>query len=218
MAVLREILPGLFHWSVRWPGWWSLESYWLRVENGGVLIDPLESVGIGELEEADDIQAIFLTVGWHERSARLFSRRTGAPIFLPELDSHMIEDIDQFIGYGDAFEHECGLRAIGVPGLTRGEQALLSGTHGGTLFVGDALGTTAKWAPNGMRLGGHPNGHPRPSQTLSHLLDYEFENLMPGHGKPIVGGAKDELARLIESGASTSTDPPGVTWFPRKPG
>ena len=100
--MLREILPGLFHWSIRWPGWWSLESYWLRTENGGVLIDPLESVGLGELDEADDIQAIFLTVGWHERSARLFSRRTGAPIFLPELDRHMIEDIDQFVGYGDA--------------------------------------------------------------------------------------------------------------------
>jgi hypothetical protein len=82
--------------------------------------------------------------------------------------------------------------------------------------VGDALGTTAKWAPNGLRLGGHPNGHPRPSQTLSHLLDYEFENLMPGHGKPIVGGARGELARLIESGVSTSTGPQRVTWTPSK--
>ena len=214
--MLKELLPGLFHWSIRWPGWWSLEAYWLRTEKGSVLVDPIESIGM--LEEAEDIKAIFLTVGWHERSARLFSKRAGAPIFLPELDRHMIEDIDEFVGYGDGFEHECGIRAIGVPGLTPGEQALLSGAHGGTLFVGDALGTTAKWAPKGMKLGGHPNGHPRPAQSLCHLLDYEFENLMPGHGKPIIGGAKDELARLIESGASTSTGPPAISWFPRKTG
>lgn len=212
--MLNEVLPGLFHWSVRWPGWWSLESYWIRTDRGGVLIDPIECFGLDDIEQSNDVKAIFVTLGWHERSARLFAMRTGAEVFVPERDRSMIEDIDRFTGYGDGFEHYCGFRAIGVPGLTPGEQAILSDAHGGTLFVGDALGTTAKWAPNGLRLGGHPNGHPQPSQTLSHLLSYEFENLMPGHGEPIIGGARDELARLIESGISTSTGPQHVTWVP----
>ena len=102
----------------------------------------------------------------------------------------MVEDLDRWEPYGDGDELPCGLSAVGVPGLTRGEQALLSPRHGGLLFVGDALGTTAKWAPRRHPLGGHPNGHPRPWETLSHLLDLDFENLLPGHGDAIVGGAR----------------------------
>ena len=211
---MREVLPGVFHWTIQWPGWWSLESYWVRTASGGVLIDPLECFGLDDLEKADDVTAIFITVGWHERSARLFAKRTGAEVYVPSLDTSMVEDIEHFKGYGHGFVHHSGVRAIGVPGLTAGEQAILSDMHGGTLFVGDALGTTAKWAPGGLRLGGHPNGHPQPSQTLVHLLDYEFQNLMPGHGRPIIGGARDELAKLISSTVSTSTGSPRIKWMP----
>ena len=126
----------------------------------------------------------------------------------------MIEDLEEFESYEDGDELPCGLRAIGAPGLTRGEQAVISDLHGGTLFVGDALGTTAKWAPEGIPLGAHPNGHPQPWDTLSHLLELDFANLLPGHGDAIVGGAKETFAEMIELRRSTSTGPPRVTYFP----
>ncbi len=94
---------------------------------------------------------------------------------------------------------------------------LTVGRHAGLLFVGDALGTTAKWAPGGIPLGGHPNGHPRPWETLSHLLDLDFENLLPGHGDAIVGGARETLREMMEERRSTSTGPPRVIWFPKHP-
>ncbi|MCY3737196.1 MAG: hypothetical protein OXG13_12380 [Gemmatimonadaceae bacterium] len=212
---MKEVLPGLFQWRIVWPEVWSLESWWLRTEAGSVLIDPVEWSALQPIAEAGDVRAIVLTVGWHERSARLFAARTGAPIYLPAEDACMVEDLDRWEPYGDGDELPCGLRAVGVPGLTRGEQALLSPRHGGLLFVGDALGTTAKWAPGGIPLGGHPNGHPRPWESLSHLLDLDFESLLPGHGDPIVGGARETLREMMEERRSTSTGPPRVTWFPK---
>ena len=65
---MHEVLPGIFTWSVVWPQW-SLESYWLRFPGGSVLIDPMEAFGLDDITAADDVVAIVLTVGWHERQA-----------------------------------------------------------------------------------------------------------------------------------------------------
>ncbi len=210
---MDEILPGLFQWRIDWPGYYCLDSYLLSTQGGSVLIDPCERKGT---ETPEDVKAIIITVGWHERSASLFARRTGAPVFVPARDVCMIEDLDEFETYGSGDDLPCDLKAIGTPGLTRGEQAILSPVHGGTLFVGDAMGTTGKWAPGEITLGGHPNGHPQPAETLSHLLDYEFQNLLPGHGDALLDGAKSLVKQVIDSGVSTSTDPPAVTYFPLK--
>ena len=211
---MNEILPGLFHWRVVWPNIWSLESYYLQTELGSVIIDPIECTGLAKIETDDDVLAVIITVGWHERSARLFAKRTRAPLYVPGKDVHRFEDLEGYISYEHGYELPCGLTALGVPGLTPGEHALLSPLHGGTLFVGDALGTTSKWTPNNMSLGAHPNGHPQPAETLSHLLDFRFENLLPGHGDPLIGNGRTELEALIQSNTSTATGPPAVTWIP----
>jgi len=203
--MITEVLPGIHHWSVWWPGDYSLESYLLRTHEGSVLIDPIESSGLGAIEDAGDVRAVVLTNAWHERSARLFAKRTGAPIYVPADDVRRFEDLDSFVTYGDGDTLPCDLAAIGVPGCSPGEQALLSPLHGGALFVGDALGTTAKWTPGGIPLGAHPGGHPNPRQSLAHLLHYEFRNLMPGHGPPYLGYAKERLSELIARGADAAS-------------
>ena len=81
--MMTEVLPGLFHWYVVWPEY-RLECYWLRTEEGSVLIDPLEGFGLDEIEQAGDCRAVIITSHWHERSALLFAKRTGAPIYVPE--------------------------------------------------------------------------------------------------------------------------------------
>jgi hypothetical protein len=189
----------------------------LRVPEGSVLIDPMEACGLDEIAAAGDVVAIVITVGWHERQAALFAKRTGAPVFVPAADTCMLESLESYETFVDGAELPLGLLAVGVPGLTRGEQALFSPRHAGTLLVGDALGTTAKWAPGDVALGGHPTGHPQPWQTLAHLLDLEFENLLPGHGEAIIGRATETLRDMIDRRVSTTTDPPRVTYFPKWP-
>ncbi len=204
---MREILPGIFHWTIEWPGIFPLESYWLRTPAGGILADPIECVDLETIAEAGDTLAVVLTNGWHERSASLFARRTDAPIYLPAGHEHLFENLTGYQTYSGGDTLPGDLLAIATPGQRAdgGEQALLSPLHGGTLIVGDCLGTAAKWTPwPELPLGGHPRNHPVPAETLAHLLEYEFENLLPGHGDPIVGGARAALQKLIESGVSTS--------------
>ncbi len=204
---MREILPGVFHWTIDWPGVFPLESYWLKTDTGSILIDPIESSGLEAIEESGDVSAVILTVGGHERSAGLFARRTGAPVYLPATDEDLFENLDEYETYLDGDDLPGGLLAIATPGRRAddGEHSLLSPLHGGTLIVGDCLGTAAKWTPwNELPLGGHPRNHPHPAEGLAHLLDHGFENLLPGHGQPILGGARAALQKLIESGVSTS--------------
>ena len=203
---MREILPSIFHWTVDWPGVFPLESYWLFPPGGSVIVDPVDSAGLIPLESAATVLAVIVTTRWHERSARLLARRTGAPLYVPAADVDNFEDIGECETYtaGDTLPGD--LLAISTAGgdWSAGEHALLSPMHAGTLLVGDCLGTTGKWTPWDMPLGGHPRFHSGPSESLSHLLDYEFENLLPGHGQPIVGGARETLRELFESGVSTS--------------
>ena len=162
---MTEVLPGLFHWYVVWPEY-RLECYWLRTEEGSVLIDPLEGIGLDEIEQAGDCRAVIITSHWHERSALLFAKRTGAPIYVPEGHTDRLELVETYHTYRDGDTLPGGLRAIWV----LDECALLSELHGGTLFVGDALGTTGKWAPGGIPLGLHPRGLP-PRTTLRSRRD-----------------------------------------------
>lgn len=214
---MREILPGLWHWRVVWPEIWSLESYFLQTDEGSVIIDPIESVFLDAIDQATGAKAVVVTSGWHERSSRLFGIRTCAPVYVPERDLCMFEDLGDHVTYDDGDVLPGGIRAIGCPGLTRGEQALFSAANGGTMFTADSLGTTSKWAPDGMALGGHPNGHCNPSETLSHLLDRRFVNLCPGHGDPLLGDGKEKIMDLLESGAMTAKGSPRVTYFPLSP-
>lgn len=106
------------------------KSYWLRLPGGSVLIDPMEGFGSDDITAAGDVAAIVLTVGWHARQAHLFAQRTGARVFVPAEDTCMLETLEVFETYGDGMELPLGLRAVGVPGLTRGVQALLAPCQG----------------------------------------------------------------------------------------
>ena len=88
----------------------------------------------------------------------------------------------------DGEELDGGLRVISVPGASAGQIALLWGR---TLIAGDALNT----APG---FGGHQFGYEdgadaeRSKQRLAAL---DVDNLVVGHGKPIIGGAGSWLRR-----------------------
>ncbi len=205
--MLTEVLPGILHWSVWWPDVFSLESYLLRTADGSVLIDPLDYE-----VDVSDVVAIVITSISHERSARVFASESGAPMYLPDFHGNYVKDVASFETYADGDELPGDLRAIEIKGVAGKECALLSPVHGGTLFVGDSLGTMGKWTlaeiPSGGRrpvrgpIGGHPSLHPHPSQTLTPLLDYEFQNLLPGHGPPYLAFAKQRMVELFERDAA----------------
>ena len=197
---MREILPGIKHWTVNWPNYFRLESYWINTNTDeSVLIAPLECSGIDEIEESGKVSGIILTNSSHERQAHLFAQRTGTNIYVPKNHSESLESVTDYISFSDGDLLPGGLTAIRIETAHRDEYALLTPVQNGTLIVGDSLGTSDKWAKGGLLVGGHPVGHPRPWESLSKLLGADFDNLLPSHGPPLIGQAKQAVVEMINN-------------------
>ena len=88
-----------------------------------------------------------------------------------------------------------GVRVIHVPGHTPGSIMLLE-ERSGILFTGDSI----------RNEGGVLDGPPALfsndiEETYRHIkekvLDLEFDSILPGHGEPLMEGAKKEVARMM---------------------
>jgi glyoxylase-like metal-dependent hydrolase (beta-lactamase superfamily II) len=89
-----------------------------------------------------------------------------------------------------------GLRVIFTPGHTTGSISLLDATRS-LLIAGDAVNNEGPLGPMDDRYNVDPKQH---RSSIKKLAAFEFENLVMGHGSPILGGAskrvKDLAARL----------------------
>jgi glyoxylase-like metal-dependent hydrolase (beta-lactamase superfamily II) len=89
-----------------------------------------------------------------------------------------------------------GLRVIFTPGHTTGSISLLDATRS-LLIAGDAVNNEGPLRPMDDRYNVDPKRH---RESIKKLAGFDFENLVMGHGSPILGGAskrvKDLAARL----------------------
>src|SRR3954469_22349743 len=94
---MDELLPGLHRWTARHPGWHpagafgaEVASFALQTPDGALLlVDPLLPPGADDLldplaERTTGKAYIFITIGYHVRSAQALSDRYGATIHGPE--------------------------------------------------------------------------------------------------------------------------------------
>ena len=89
-----------------------------------------------------------------------------------------------------------GLRVIFTPGHTTGSISLLDSTRS-LLIAGDAVNNESQLRPMDDRYNVDPKQH---RESIRKLATFDFENLVMGHGSPILGGAatrvKDLAARV----------------------
>jgi hypothetical protein len=100
---VRELRPGLWHWTAPHPDWepseprdQNISSYAIDDDERLLLLDPL---GVPrEIEElaTDRETAIVLTAPWHERDGQSLVERLGMPVYTPLPDT--AEDILQTYG------------------------------------------------------------------------------------------------------------------------
>ena len=89
-----------------------------------------------------------------------------------------------------------GLRVIFTPGHTTGSISLLDATRS-LLIAGDAVSHEGPLRPMDDRYNVDPKQH---RSSIKKLAAFEFENLVMGHGSPLLGGASrhvKELAALL---------------------
>jgi glyoxylase-like metal-dependent hydrolase (beta-lactamase superfamily II) len=91
---VRELRPGLWHWTAPHPDWrpsepWdqNVSSYAIDDGERVLLFDPIAPPSEIENLAAEREAAIVLTCPWHERDSRSLVERLGAPVYTPLPDS-----------------------------------------------------------------------------------------------------------------------------------
>ena len=85
-----------------------------------------------------------------------------------------------------------GLRVIFTPGHTTGSISLLDAARS-LLIAGDAVNNEGRLGPMDDRYNVDPKQH---RESIKKLAGFDFENLVMGHGAPIIGGASQRVKEL----------------------
>jgi glyoxylase-like metal-dependent hydrolase (beta-lactamase superfamily II) len=104
-------------------------------------------------------------------------------------------EVDERVSEGDVVDIMGGLEVLHVPGHTPGSMALYQRERG-VLFTGDTVRNE-----NGVLDGPPPQFTPELERAYrcieEKLMPLDFDVLLPGHGEPIVGGARQALASML---------------------
>ena len=197
---MREIFPGVWHWTAFHENIRTdVSSYY--VEPAGLVVDPmLPEAGLEAFTDRERPQQIVLTSGNHTRDARTFADAYGIPIVTSREGAERIGDALEVETHGDGDQIAPGVKAVQLGVLSPDEYALhititepaialCDGLHhyGGSLgFFGDEyLGDDPEQVKAGLR------------QQLATLLELDFDHLLFAHGEPIVGDAKRALRDFL---------------------
>jgi glyoxylase-like metal-dependent hydrolase (beta-lactamase superfamily II) len=192
---LREVVPGVFHWSVENVriGGATSASHAVRSSRGDtVLIDPVR-LADDALAALAPITAILLTAATHQRASWRYRRRFGARVYLPRGSRATDEEPDEQYSAGDVLPG--GLEAVHTPGPEDPHFALLRRQSPGVLFCPDLVmleDDELAFVPAEF----HEDGE-ETRRSVERLLDLPFEVLCLDHGPPITDDPKGSLRRLL---------------------
>jgi glyoxylase-like metal-dependent hydrolase (beta-lactamase superfamily II) len=198
---MNELAPGVFHWTAVHPNLGRDVSSYLHAESG-TLIDPMTPAEGVEFFDADGRrpQRVVLTNRHHLRDSERFAAAFAIPILCHEAGLHEFKggpDVKAF-AWGD--ELAPGVRALEVGAICDEESALLIESGDGFLAVADAVINYGGlgFVPDRYIGDDPPAIHSAIRAAYGRLLDQPFDSLLPAHGDPIVGGAKDALRAFAE--------------------
>lgn len=183
-----------------------------------------------EIEALGPIKHVITVGGFHGKDDGFYRKRYGARVYVPEgyVYSRTIAGLDDpENGYmkADVYLTPDAPSQLPLPNAelklfsTKPPEAVLYiKSNGGILVTADAFHNTPK--PNGyinffgkvaMKLGGFFKPYnigpgwlnkikPKAEELQSILLDTEYENVLPGHGDPVVGNAREKYRPSVEAG------------------
>jgi glyoxylase-like metal-dependent hydrolase (beta-lactamase superfamily II) len=197
---MREIAPGLWHWTARHPHIGiDVSSYYLAPER--VLIDPmLPPEGLEWLEEQGSPEHILLSNRHHDRDAWRIREAFGSVVHCVRNGIHELEGrgpVEPF-DFGD--ELPGGTTAHEIDAICPDETALHVPAYralvcaDGVMHYGDELGfVPEKYMddPETTKAGLR--------DAYRRMLDVDFDLLLPAHGTPVVGGAREALRRFTQA-------------------
>jgi len=199
VAEVHRFAQGAFYWETFSEEIKSdLSSAGWRDTEEAVLIDPvlLTMNALDWVVARADRVAVLLTNGNHERGADWFHQRFHLPVWAhqdaaPELNRLKVQT------FADGDTLTAGVRAIHIPGAAAGETAFYVEKLGGIVFMGDALVNLESLGGLAFLPDKYCKDPALSRQSLRKLLALDFEMMTFAHGKPIVKGAKQQVAKLL---------------------
>jgi glyoxylase-like metal-dependent hydrolase (beta-lactamase superfamily II)/ferredoxin len=173
-------------------------SYLIVREKGNILVDSprFSTPLVRKIESLGGVSQIFLThrddIADHARYAEKFSAKR----IMHRDDGAQRLGVERIIEGVEAVRLGDDLTVVPVPGHTRGSQVLLYQNK--FLFTGDHLA----WSPVRHSLtafrGACWYSWAEQTRSMEKLLDYEFEWVLPGHGR-IVNLPKEKMRESLQS-------------------
>ena len=200
---MREIAPGIVHWTTRHPRIHiDVSSYY--VAGSATLVDPLlPGDDVSQLGDWRP-ERIVLTNRHHLRSSEAIAREHGCPILCHEAGLHEFEGGPDVQGFAWGDRLAPGLTALEVDAICDEETALLIDGGDGFLSVADAVmryESDLEFVPD-QYIGDDPEAVKRAIRAAyGRVLDQPFDSLLFAHGEPLVGGGKEALRRFVEHGS-----------------
>lgn len=190
---IESVAPGIFLWCFYDPSVKAdLFSTALETDSGLYLIDPilLETEAMEQLTTRATVAGVIVTNENHERAAAEFALAFKVPIYL----NARLGEATKLAGVKNGFPP--GLSAVEIEGAPAGEIAIHLGEADGTMVIGDAL---INFEPYGFALlpPKYCTDAKLMRRSLAKLLDYSFERMFFAHGLPILTGARERLAQLL---------------------
>ena len=209
-AAVREVLPGVFHWTTPHPKIHiDVSSYWL--DRDGVVIDPLVPAKEGLAWFAgrpSPPTAVLLSNRHHYRDSARFAEAFGCTVRCNGAGLHEFADGEAVEGFEPGDRLPGSLVACEVGGLCPDETALYL-PEKRAVFLADGL---VRVGADGL-LGFVPDvlmdDPPATKRELlaaySRLLaELDFEHVLLAHGDPLIGDGRARLQEVVDIGGRTA--------------
>jgi hypothetical protein len=209
-VAIREVLPGIFHWTTPHPRIGiDVSSYWL--DGAGVAIDPLvpPERRLGWfVERPSRPTAVLLSNRHHYRDSARFVEAFGCSVHCNVAGLHEFTRGEEVEGFRPGNRLPGGVIACEVGGLCPDETALhLPGER--ALVLADGLVRGGLDGPLGFVPDGLMDDPPATKRALvaayARLLDeLDFEHLLLAHGDPLIGDGRAALEQVVATGGRTA--------------
>jgi hypothetical protein len=196
---MREVLPGINHWSaihprIRQP----VSSYYL--EEARLLIDPLvPREGLEWFADRPPRQ-IVLTNRHHYRQSDRFVEAFGCVVRCSEPGLHEFEGKRAVEGFAFGEELAPGITAVEIDAICPDDTALHIAIGDGAIAFADGLvrpGGALAFVPD-LLMGDDPAVvKARVLDSLQGVLELPFDSLLFAHGDPLVRGGKRALRDFV---------------------
>ena len=197
---MREILPGVWHWTAEHPDIdQEVSSYYL--EDAGAMLDPI--LGDDGLDAFGDwtVRQVILTNRLHTRDTAEVSAAHGARVRAPRAAMHHLEDRPFTVEpFAPGEEVAPGVRALELAAIAPDDGVLHIDGGPGALHFADGLrlmddGELALMPDSLMD---DPEEVKRRSYArFEEFVELDFEALLFAHSGPLVEGGRDQLAYFL---------------------